>query len=145
MIPRTLWRLFLFIVKLTIFLTLFIDIVNHKLYDMGGSDMHLPPTEEEQQARLDHWTDELVGKYLVDERGDGAAGEDRVNAVGEAKADGEKPWLYRTDGKDLVMASKIPGSVRPLWPGTPMTRDLRLNRLNIFCEKDGKVTKVSFC
>ncbi|KAJ2808644.1 hypothetical protein H4R20_000737 [Coemansia guatemalensis] len=56
----------------------------------------------------------------------------------------KEPWLYEDNGTKMVQASLIPGTVRCIWPGTPVTRDLRWDRMNIMCDKDGLITNVSF-
>lgn len=41
-----------------------------------------------------------------------------------------------------IDAAKLPERTRILHPNTPMTRDYRLDRLNVFVDEAGKVSKV---
>ncbi|KAJ2157773.1 hypothetical protein GGF46_004261 [Coemansia sp. RSA 552] len=109
------------------------------------------PSEEEQQAKLAPWKSQLVTKYLVDER-DGECSVLQYNNPPQSnksdKSDkdavDEEPWQVKKDGRVMVVASKLPGHTRVLWPGMPMTLDLWPNRLNIHCDEDGKITNVNF-
>ncbi|KAJ2080349.1 hypothetical protein H4R24_003133 [Coemansia sp. RSA 988] len=127
------------------------------------------PSAEEQEAKVAHWKEKLVGRYLKDERDlnlrpqmpantqkpkDVATEKPAVDTQkpqeGEKPKDSEKeatekePWLYEENKTKMVQASLIPGSVRSIWPGTPVTRDLRFDRMNIMCSKEGLITNVSF-
>ncbi|KAJ2896020.1 hypothetical protein GGI21_004801 [Coemansia aciculifera] len=46
--------------------------------------------------------------------------------------------------KKLVNWTDLPQPVRVLWPNSRVTRDLRPNRLNLYCGADDKITKVAF-
>lgn len=49
--------------------------------------------------------------------------------------------LVGTSAKDLDM-SQFPKGTRLLYPTTPMTRDYRIDRLNIHADKNGKIIRV---
>lgn len=46
--------------------------------------------------------------------------------------------------KQIVTAKDLPSFHRVIAPGTPVTRDLRLDRLNVFIEEDGTVKRVHY-
>lgn len=49
--------------------------------------------------------------------------------------------LVGTNAKKLDM-SQFPSGTRLLYPTTPMTRDYRIDRLNIHADKDGKIIRM---
>ncbi|PIA13016.1 hypothetical protein COEREDRAFT_83774 [Coemansia reversa NRRL 1564] len=122
------------------------------------------PSAQEQEAKVAHWKGKLVDRYLKDERDarlkpqppadskkQHEAANDKSETATQQPQDSatkdtveKEPWLYEENGTKMVQASLIPGSVRSIWPGTPVTRDLRFDRMNIMCDKNGLITNVSF-
>ncbi|KAJ2302974.1 hypothetical protein IWW54_005872 [Coemansia sp. RSA 2705] len=54
------------------------------------------------------------------------------------------PWLYVKDGQPMVKGSLVPGAKRILTQNSPMTKDYRPDRLNIFYDETSrKITGVT--
>ncbi|KAJ2713967.1 hypothetical protein H4R19_001979 [Coemansia spiralis] len=130
--------------KWTIVAVLFIDATNSRLIMSKFAKFNMP-SQEEQEAKKALWEDRLLGKTIIDERD--AAPPAEQPAEQEADPDAsqdEHPWLVEVEGAQHVRASRIPGSVRVLWPGRPVTRDLRPDRLNICHNNELIITSVGF-
>ncbi|RKP06323.1 hypothetical protein THASP1DRAFT_31857 [Thamnocephalis sphaerospora] len=74
-------------------------------------------------AQTDKWKKKLVGKILVQT--------------------GRSPPKY-TSLTDLVFERDLPKPYRLIGPNTPVTKDLRPNRLNVFIDAKNKITDVRF-
>ncbi|KAJ2377846.1 hypothetical protein IW150_001149 [Coemansia sp. RSA 2607] len=119
------------------------------------------PTEEEQKARVAEWEEKLKGKYLVDDvtadekpadekpADEKPAEEKPVDAKPANDASPSDPapeQQTKTTEKpqETVLLSSLPQPLRVIKPGSRITRDLRPNRMNVVCDKDGLILKVQF-
>ncbi|KAJ2777078.1 hypothetical protein H4R18_005338 [Coemansia javaensis] len=150
---RGLGQLVLSALKVAILAVLFIDVTHIRLtkQQQSGPAMITMPSQEETAAKQKVWEDRLLGRFLVDERDQPrapAAAPPEQQQQQQQSADvpaEQQPWLHvADDGKHMVRASLIPGRVRAIWPGTPVTRDLCPTRLNVCCDNTGKITSVGF-
>ncbi|KAJ1724685.1 hypothetical protein LPJ53_001046 [Coemansia erecta] len=147
----------LFILKLTIFIVLFIDTTQiplltphttttHSLakrQDMSAPESFRMPTKEEQEARVAEWEAKLKDKYLVDDTASNNA------PSSDAKADEQTKESDETDKaeepqRETVLLSSLPQPLRIIKPGSRITRDLRPNRMNVVCDENGLILKVQF-
>ncbi|KAJ1728962.1 hypothetical protein LPJ61_003759 [Coemansia biformis] len=158
MLGRGFKRFLLLVLKFTIFAVLFIDATQTQLA-MNKFTGFAMPSKEEMDAKRKDWEDKLLGKFLVDERqltpaaladepaapsDEPAVPSDKPTAPSGEQEEDMHPWLVEVSGVKKVKASLIPGPVRAIWPGTPVTRDLRPSRLNISCDKEGLIISVGF-
>ncbi|KAJ2663240.1 hypothetical protein IW148_002573 [Coemansia sp. RSA 1199] len=110
-------------------------------------------SDEQQQERLNDWTQKLTGMYIAQDmpEADYMRVKERDQKLEletlpeDARAVEDTPWLFVVAGKKFVKPSLLPfdGS-RHIRPGRPITRDLRQDRINLYSEDDGKITKIAF-
>ncbi|KAJ2324388.1 hypothetical protein GGI00_005346 [Coemansia sp. RSA 2681] len=119
------------------------------------------------QHTLEEWASLYNGKYLVgypedtkpkmekplaeeegEQKMDDAEPEDRGPTVDEPTSDSDEETKEGEEKdkpkKQLVNWAELPHPVRVIWPGSRVTRDLRLNRLNIICDAKDLIIKVDF-
>ncbi|KAJ2525685.1 hypothetical protein EV175_007728, partial [Coemansia sp. RSA 1933] len=78
----------------------------------------------------------------TDQQDDGGA-----DPVPEEKVTTETdPTSEQTENNDDsgVLLSSLPSPVRVIKPGSRVTRDLRPHRMNVMCNKDGRIDDVRF-
>ncbi|KAJ2838291.1 hypothetical protein J3B01_001521 [Coemansia erecta] len=110
-------------------------------------------SDEQQQERLDDWTQKLTGLYIAQDmpQVDYMRVKERdpklelVTLPEDAQAVEGTPWLFVVDGNKYVKPSLLPfDGFRHIRPGRPITRDLRRDRINLYSEDDGQITKIAF-
>ncbi|KAJ2308946.1 hypothetical protein IWW52_005816 [Coemansia sp. RSA 2704] len=108
--------------------------------------------EHSRQQRIKGWTAMLANCYLEDEPEDSywpqhaQPGEmASILQLDPHDSSANPPWLYVKDGQPMVKGSLVPGAKRILTQNSPMTKDYRPDRLNIFYDETSrKITGVTF-
>ncbi|PVU95568.1 hypothetical protein BB561_001734 [Smittium simulii] len=97
------------------------------------SDHHfkiVSPSEEEIKAKTDAMSASYLNKYIED---DDPFIREKYNIS-----------LKDIDQKNIVNKNKLPEPYRLIYPNSPVTRDLRIDRLNLYIDDTGKVTTIRY-
>ncbi|KAJ2057286.1 hypothetical protein GGI17_005720 [Coemansia sp. S146] len=99
-------------------------------------DMKPKQVKADAEPKMDDAEPEDRGPTVDEPTSEEDSSADEESVDDEAKEDKNK--------KRQVKWAELPQPRRVIWPMSPVTRDLRPNRLNIMCDADDKITKVQF-
>ncbi|OMH79281.1 hypothetical protein AX774_g3330 [Zancudomyces culisetae] len=87
---------------------------------------------ENREEKAKEWKEKLDGKYLI------------IDCESLVPSNYDKATALQAKPELQVLLSSLPEPRRVLGPGVPVTRDLRLNRLNVTIDSTGLIKNVSF-
>ncbi|KAJ1919749.1 hypothetical protein H4219_001778 [Mycoemilia scoparia] len=95
----------------------------------------------EPQRQTELWEKRLLGKYVIDDRryDDGNEKKYREKGIKDTETIKTSELVSDPEFKNDGLYE-----IRVLYPGQPVTRDLRLSRMNLFVDENGKVRSISF-
>ncbi|OMJ08327.1 hypothetical protein AYI69_g8535 [Smittium culicis] len=93
------------------------------------------PTQEETNLKIADAEALYLNKYiLIDDDDDSSMNAQHLRVQPAASVDPES----------IIKNSQIPHPKRLIYPNTPVTRDLRPNRLNLHIDNSAKIFKIGF-
>ncbi|OMJ15255.1 hypothetical protein AYI70_g2419 [Smittium culicis] len=93
------------------------------------------PTQEETSLKIADAEALYLNKYIID---------DEIDEISDSAKQLRIQPADNVDPASIIKNSQIPRPKRLIYPNSPVTRDLRPNRLNLHIDSSAKIFKIGY-